>query len=139
MFTLEVPPSISITPEAVFAGTQACATCHVAQFEAWSGSQHARAMQVANKDNILGDFDLSRIYSERDGKYWARIDNADGELQDFEVKYTFGVWPLQQYLVETSGGRLQTLPIAWDARPENEGGQRWFHVYGDLRKNAKGC
>ncbi len=128
---VEVPPSISKTPEAVFAGTQACATCHVAQFEAWSGSQHARAMQVASKDNILGDFDASSIYSERDGKYWARIDNADGELQDLEGKYTFGVWPLQQYLVETSGGRLQTLPIAWDARPENEGGQRWFHVYGD--------
>ncbi|MEN8176687.1 MAG: ammonia-forming cytochrome c nitrite reductase subunit c552, partial [Pseudomonadota bacterium] len=27
------------------------------------------------------------------------------------------------------GGRLQALGIAWDSRPEGEGGQRWFHLY----------
>ncbi|HHQ13897.1 MAG TPA: tetratricopeptide repeat protein, partial [Chromatiales bacterium] len=39
--------------------------------------------------------------------------------------------PLQQYLVELPGGRLQALPLAWDTRPAEQGGQRWFHVYGN--------
>ena len=43
--------------------------------------------------------------------------------------YTFGVEPLQQYLIELPGGRLQALGIAWDARPKEQGGQRWFHLY----------
>ena len=96
-------------------------------------------MQTANEDTVLGDFadsefdyfGVTNTFSQRDRKYWVRTDNADGELQDFEVKYTFGVSPLQQYLVEFPGGRLQTLPIAWDTRPSEQGGQRWMHVYGD--------
>ncbi len=37
--------------------------------------------------------------------------------------------PLQQYLIEFPGGRMQALSIAWDSRPKAEGGQRWFHLY----------
>src|SRR5262249_6112889 len=37
-------------------------------------------------------------------------------------------WPLQQYLVQLSTGRLQAPPIAWDARPAAQGGQHWFSV-----------
>jgi predicted CXXCH cytochrome family protein len=58
-----------------------------------------------------------------------RTDGPDGKLADFEIKYTFGVAPLQQYLIEFPGGRYQALSIAWDARPKGEGGQRWFHLY----------
>ncbi|MDX1741525.1 MAG: tetratricopeptide repeat protein, partial [Rhodothermales bacterium] len=45
--------------------------------------------------------------------------------------YTFGVDPLQQYLIEFPGGRLQALGIAWDSRPVDQGGQRWYHLYPD--------
>jgi predicted CXXCH cytochrome family protein len=45
------------------------------------------------------------------------------------VKYTFGLYPLQQYLVEFPDGRIQALPLAWDTRPKEQGGQRWFHLY----------
>ena len=55
--------------------------------------------------------------------------DATGKLANFRIKYTFGVYPLQQYLVEFPDGRLQALSIAWDARPKNDGGQRWFHLY----------
>ncbi|MEJ2523792.1 MAG: tetratricopeptide repeat protein, partial [Gammaproteobacteria bacterium] len=57
----------------------------------------------------------------------------DGKLADYRIKYTFGVSPLQQYLVEFPDGRLQALPIAWDTRPVEQGGQRWFHLYPDER------
>ena len=58
-----------------------------------------------------------------------RTDGPDGKLADFEVAYTFGVEPLQQYLIQFPGGRLQALGIAWDSRPKQVGGQRWFHLY----------
>jgi len=46
------------------------------------------------------------------------------DLGLFEIRFTLGNRPLQQYLVETEGGRLQALPVAWDSV---EG--RWFHLY----------
>jgi Flp pilus assembly protein TadD len=55
------------------------------------------------------------------------VDSA-GEIADYRVAYTFGVEPLQQYLVRLPGGRFQALSVAWDTRPVDEGGQRWFHL-----------
>ena len=52
------------------------------------------------------------------------------------MKFTFGVEPLQQYLVEFPDGRLQPLPLAWDSRPKSEGGQRWMHLYPDEKIGA---
>ncbi len=122
-----------------FVGADACASCHAGEFEAWSASHHAKAMLPANEDTVLGDFANSEFehfgvtstFTRQDGRYWVRTDNANGELQDYEVKFTFGVTPLQQYLVEFPDGRLQTLATSWDTRPREEGGQRWFHIYDD--------
>jgi tetratricopeptide (TPR) repeat protein len=122
---------------AEFVGSDACAACHRAEHDAWRGSQHAQAMQHAAATSVLGDFadakfryaGVQSTFFKRDGKFYVRTDGPDGKLADFEVKYTFGVAPLQQYLVELPGGRLQALSLAWDSRPKTEGGQRWFHLY----------
>ena len=98
-------------------------------------------MQHAKDGTVLGDFDntifryagVESRFSRRDGKFYVRTDGADGKLADFEVKYTFGVHPLQQYLIEFPDGRLQALSIAWDTRAKDQGGQRWFHLYPDER------
>jgi len=94
-------------------------------------------MQEASEQTVLGDFNgveyryagVTSRFSRRDGKFVVRTDGPDGKLADFEIRYTFGVTPLQQYLIEFPGGRYQALSIAWDARPKGEGGQRWFHLY----------
>jgi tetratricopeptide (TPR) repeat protein len=70
----------------------------------------------------------SRFF-RKDGKFLVETDDANGKLATFEVKYTFGLDPLQQYLIEFPDGRLQALSIAWDSRPKQAGGQRWFHLY----------
>jgi predicted CXXCH cytochrome family protein len=140
------PPAAAVpapdpTDRPVYVGSTACAGCHAAEYEAWRGSQHAAAMQVADEGTVLGDFtDAKFSYSgitsrffRRDGRFMVRTDGADGKLADFEVRHTFGVYPLQQYLVELPGGHVQALSIAWDTRPEQEGGQRWFHLYPDER------
>jgi tetratricopeptide (TPR) repeat protein len=129
---------------ASYVGVEACAACHQAETKLWRGSHHDLAMQHVNETSVLGDFNntsfehfgvRSRFF--RDGaKYLVETDGADGKLATFEIKFTFGVEPLQQYLVEFPDGRLQPLPIAWDSRPKDKGGQRWFHLYPDERIGA---
>ncbi|MGH7556228.1 MAG: cytochrome c3 family protein [Gemmatimonadota bacterium] len=120
-----------------FVGTEACAGCHVAETAAWHGSHHDLAMQEATEETVLGDFDdatftyagVTSTFFRRDGGFHVRTDGPDGELADYDIAYTFGVDPLQQYLIPFRGGRFQMLGIAWDTRLAAEGGQRWFHLY----------
>jgi predicted CXXCH cytochrome family protein len=126
-----VPPS--------FAGRKTCASCHKKEHRLWTGSDHSLAMQEATEETVLGNFDnatfryygITSTFFRRDGKFLVRTDGPDGTLQEFEIAYTFGVRPLQQYLVRFPRGRFQALTICWDTRPKLEGGQRWFHLYPD--------
>ena len=94
-------------------------------------------MQHATEKTVLGDFNDARFdyygvasrFFRKDGRFFVETDGPDGKLATFEVKYTFGVDPLQQYLIAFPDGRLQALSIAWDSRPKDKGGQRWFHLY----------
>src|SRR6516165_1709544 len=124
-------------PPLAFVGSETCAGCHRSEAELWRSSQHRHAMDHASDRSVLGDFNdasfeyygvRSRFF-RKDGKYLVETDGPDGKLATFEVKYTFGVDPLQQYLIEFLDGRLQALSIAWDSRPKEQGGQRWFHLY----------
>jgi predicted CXXCH cytochrome family protein len=101
-------------------------------------------MQVADEKTVLGNFGDAKfkyagttsIFFRRDGKFYVNTDGPDGKPGDFELKYTFGVHPLQQYLIELPGGRMQAFGIAWDSRPKAQGGQRWFHLYPDQNLTA---
>jgi predicted CXXCH cytochrome family protein len=133
----EQAPRASIGP-ATFVGSAVCQSCHEEAFADWIGSQHERAMQIADTDTVLGDFDTTFEYFGSTTRFFTRDDNyyvltadASGQDREFRIAYTFGVEPLQQYLIEFPGGRLQTLAFSWDSRPAAAGGQRWFHAYGD--------
>lgn len=122
-----------------FAGSLACQNCHTSEYDHWKDSHHALAMQVANDDTILGDFsgisfdyfDTTTHFVKQNGEFVVRTEDAQGEIEDFPVTHTFGVEPLQQYLVDFPGGRKQALPFAWDTRSSGSGGQRWYHLYPD--------
>jgi tetratricopeptide (TPR) repeat protein len=96
-------------------------------------------MQEANDNTVLGNFrnatfryfGVTSTFFKKDGRFYVRTDGPDGKLQEFEIAYTFGVRPLQQYLVRFPRGRIQALAICWDTRPKAEGGQRWFHLNPD--------
>jgi hypothetical protein len=124
-----------------YVGRDSCIDCHKREYELWKGSDHDIAMQEANEHTVLGEFNnavftqygtTSKFYI-RDGKYYVFTEGPGGELDEYEIAYTFGVTPLQQYLVEFPGGRYQMLPLCWDTRPPELGGQRWFHIYPDER------
>ena len=119
-----------MTPQ--FVGSAGCAGCHEQQHRAWKGSQHELAMQEATAKTVLGNFNSTRFtyagvtstFFRRDGRFWVRTDGPDGRLTVYEIRYTFGVDPLQQYLIELPRGRVQALSIAWDVKR-----RRWFHLY----------
>jgi predicted CXXCH cytochrome family protein len=122
---------------AAYVGSERCSTCHSSEHRDWLASQHRAAMQEATEKTVLGDFDggayskegVESRFFKKDGKHWVKTDGPDGKLADFEVRYTFGVAPLQQYLIELSGGRFQAFGLAWDARSKEQGGQRWYDLY----------
>ena len=134
------PHATTAAPKPAVAATYVadaqCGDCHAKATEAWRGSHHQRAMEVANAQTVLGDFANTKFthrgattaFAQRDGKYYITMEGSDGKPAEFEVKYTFGVAPLQQYLVEFPGGRLQAPTVAWDTQKK-----RWFALYPDDR------
>ena len=119
---------------ATFSGSQKCALCHKTQYDRWKGSHHDLAMDKATEATVLGNFDNAvfdhlgtrTTFYRKGSQFRVHTRGPDGAMDDFEIQYVFGVHPLQQYLVPFPGGRLQCLPIAWDAR-----GNRWYHLNGD--------
>ena len=114
-----------------------CKACHEKEFASWKHSDHALAMQKATSKTVLGDFDnatfkynniVTKFY-KKDGKFFVRTDNAQGKMEAFQISYTFGVYPLQQYMIKMPKGAIQVLDIAWDSRSKAEGGQRWYHLH----------
>ena len=127
--------------QATFVGRQACIDCHREAYDAWQGSHHDLAMDVATPQTVLGDFNdvefeqfgiRSRMF-RRDGKYWVHTEGPDGAMTDFEIKWVFGVDPLQQYMVEFDRpadmpeheiARVQVLRICWDTKRKE-----WFYLH----------
>lgn len=133
--TTDRPPATT----ASYVGRETCATCHQTEVEAWAGSHHDQAMQEATEATVLGDFNDATLthfgedfsFFKQDSTFFVRTNGPDGTLQTYPIAYTFGVAPLQQYLIGFPDGRYQALSVAWDARPAADGGQRWFHLYPD--------
>ena len=138
------PESDPIIDEPLFVGSEQCRLCHSAELEQWLGSHHELAMQAATPKSVLGDFsgvsftyfDTTSDFFKADGKFFVRTEDGNNDVRVFEVTHTFGVKPLQQYLVDAHGGRKQALQIAWDNRAREEGGQRWYHLYPDENVGA---
>ncbi|QEG23316.1 multiheme c-type cytochrome [Mariniblastus fucicola] len=122
-------------PEAMahasYVGRETCVSCHQQQVDLFVGSHHDQAMDFATEESVLGDFDdrtiehfgtTSRLFRDGD-RFMINTEGPDGEMQDFEIKYTFGVEPLQQYMVELDRGRVQVLRVSWDTAAE-----KWFYL-----------
>ena len=126
--------------QAIFVGGTSCIECHQPQAKSWTGSHHDLAMDLATDETVLGDFQdaslehfgiVSRMF--RDGKrFMVHTEGPDGKMSDFEVKYVFGVEPLQQYMVEFDRpndmpeneiARLQVLRLSWDTEKKE-----WFYL-----------
>ncbi|MCU7548629.1 tetratricopeptide repeat protein [Chitinophagaceae bacterium LB-8] len=115
-----------------YVGDQKCQSCHAKEFNDWKTSDHFKAMLPANDSTVLGDFNdktftadgVTSRFFKKDGKFFINTEGADGKPHDFEVLYTFGYYPLQQYLISFPGGRMQVPRACWDSK-----NKKWFHQY----------
>lgn len=131
------------SPEEVYptySGRDSCMQCHQTEAALFHGSDHDLAMDLATDETVLADFQdqsiehhgiTSRMFRDGD-KFMVHTEGPDGKMQDFEVKYVFGVRPLQQYMVELDRpadakenevGRVQVLRVSWDTNA-----QKWFYL-----------
>lgn len=115
-----------------FVGSNTCVTCHKEQFKEWKGSHHDLAMQIANDSTMLGDFNnvertidgVRYFFFKKDNYFFVRIKEIDASENNYRVSYTFGVTPLQQYLVDFKNGKKQVLRATWDVI-----NKKWYHQY----------
>jgi predicted CXXCH cytochrome family protein len=124
------PPSAPAT----YVDNGLCLGCHEKEGREWRESHHAAAMAAPTARTVRGDFSnrtfthrgVTSRFFKRGEAFFVNTEGPDGKPADFAIKYTFGVEPLQQYLIEMPGGRLQPLGLAWDGP-----NRRWFHVLPD--------
>ena len=126
----------SSTGKTNFVGAVKCKSCHLKEYKAWKGSFHERAMAKATDDNVRGNFDgvsfthkgaFYRFYRKGD-HFMVKAPGPDGTEKAYQIQYTFGWAPLQQYLVDMGKGKLQALTVAWDTQK-----QQWFSLYPDQK------
>ncbi|WP_445747984.1 tetratricopeptide repeat protein [Polaribacter sp.] len=125
-----------IIPDSHFLGDQKCKECHENQFKSWKGSHHDKAMQIADSTTILADFNNKRFTSQgvtstffKKGKdFFVNTEGPDGKNHDYKIVYTFGITPLQQYIVQFPDGHYQCLRTAWDSITN-----KWFDLYPDFK------
>ncbi|MBX7185618.1 MAG: ammonia-forming cytochrome c nitrite reductase subunit c552 [Vicinamibacteria bacterium] len=125
------PDAAPVGSPAKYVDNGLCLGCHQQEAGEWEGSHHAQAMAPATSKSVRGDFGnrsvtnrgvTSRFFREGD-RFLVSTEGPDGKTADFEIRYTFGVEPLQQYLIQLPGGRLQPLGLAWDGPRK-----RWFDL-----------
>jgi len=128
---LNRPSGKAAKPAALFTGGKACIECHQKEYRLWRGSDHDKAMAVATDSTVLGNFNnaeftfngrTSKFY-RREGKFFVYTEGPGGVMKEFRISHTFGVHPLQQYLVPFENGKFQCLPIAW-----NTTDKKWFQM-----------
>lgn len=122
-------------PDDHFLGDETCKKCHVDQFKSWEGSHHDKAMQIASDSTILANFNTSfksqgirSKFFKKDGDFYANTEGPDGKYHDYKIVYTFGLTPLQQYIVKFPDGHYQCLRTAWDSEKN-----KWFDLYPDFK------
>lgn len=117
-----------------YVGSDRCTACHEQETADWRGSHHDLAWTEATPDHVLGDFDnvtfehggmSARFYRDGSG-YRVEVTETDGVTTDYPIHSVAGIHPLQQYLIETAPGRLQSFDVVWDVEQ-----RRWYHLYPD--------
>ena len=134
---MPVSSEVEFPELAEFVGSASCQGCHADQAAGWQGSHHDRAMEPASETSVLApfdgrtlrDFDRSWRFFRDGAAFVAELSEPGTKTQRLVIESTFGVYPLQQFLVEQDRGRRQVLPVAWDARDAEQGGQRWFSMH----------
>ena len=111
-----------------YAGSVSCRECHERFYQLWSTSRHGLAMQP-----YTAAFAKARLAPQQDdvviGGLRYRADLAKGVVSEsgpkgmnqYKIEHALGGKNVYYFLTPFPGGRLQTLPIAYDVQS-----RQWF-------------
>jgi len=129
------PSNQTVNKKAEFVGGKECISCHQREYNLWKGSDHDNATDVATDSTVLGNFNNVQVefrgkqhkFYKKDGKFFVYTEGPKGEMGEFQITHTFGVRPVQQYLVPFDNGKYQCLPIAWNTEKKE-----WYHIFDEV-------
>lgn len=115
-----------------YLGDQSCIQCHQQEYADWTGSHHDWAMKLPSSETVKGDFSgvtyttnsEHYFFYKKDTSYFVRYIYKKDTVVDQPIAYTFGITPLQQYLLKFPDGKYQTLRASWDIDKK-----QWFSQY----------
>jgi tetratricopeptide (TPR) repeat protein len=125
-----------------FVGAGECRTCHEDFYKKWSTSWHGLAMRPYTPEfahdhlapmpaatTIRGHSYEARIGSQRD----AVLENGPDGKKAYPIAQVMGGKDVFFFLTPLAGGRLQVLPLAFDARRKH-----WYDTSGSMVRHFVG-
>ncbi len=126
--SLRDEPQKTSAPQALaagYAGPDVCKTCHLKEYLSWQKTGMARMLRPYSRENIMGDFSLNyagiRMGSDKRPFFEVK---SQGQWQRFYVDFTIGSKWQQGYVTKLPDGRLQVVPIEYNAREK-----KWINYW----------
>ncbi|HJV35893.1 ammonia-forming cytochrome c nitrite reductase subunit c552, partial [Geomonas sp.] len=118
--------SAATSATAGYTGSASCRECHPKFHQLWSTSHHGLAMQpyspgfaAQNLAPQTADIRLEGLGYRFDLIEGAVVETSTGKTKRYPVKHVMGGKYVYFFLTELDGGRLQVLPLAYDARKKS--------------------
>lgn len=110
-----------------YVGSRSCRECHERFYDLWSPSHHGKAMQpveavIQNEGLVMPEASLKVADSwfevELDGSELFMIEkesnSSQKDLNRYQARWALGGRNIYYFLTPFPGGRLQTMPLAYD-------------------------
>lgn len=114
-----------------YIGSISCRECHERFYNLWASSHHGTAMQPITANFIKTLAELNQEAVNMEGASYKAVakdtllfirEQKDGVLLDYQVLWALGGKNVFYFLAAWEGGRLQTLPLAYDVQTK-----KWYN------------
>lgn len=114
-----------------YSGSVSCRECHEKFYNLWAPSHHGLAMQPITTNFIKNQIILGQKEVFMEGASYQAVQKdtslfiqeiKSGIITDYKVLWSLGGKNVYYFLTEWKGGRLQTLPLAYDVNT-----QLWYN------------
>lgn len=143
-------PRSTIGKPGTYAGSEACWDCHREQYLTWQRTGMGQMLREYEPERVMGDFERHNQFADDTGfpiarmildgsRHYFELRDRDRRWQRYPVDYTIGSKWQQAYATRLEDGRIQVLPIQYNALQK-----RWVNYWklidppGSERANVAG-
>nr|MBD3622439.1 ammonia-forming cytochrome c nitrite reductase subunit c552 [Sunxiuqinia sp.] len=127
----KTPGNKALAGDDSYSGSASCIECHERFYQLWSPSHHGKAMQPITAEFIHTAITLGQPAIAMEGAAYQAVQRdtslyireiKDDVQKDYEVLWALGGKNVYYFLTAWEGGRLQTLPLAYDVHT-----RQWYN------------